>query len=149
MQTLTIEEQNTEKHAGRKTRWAAYIVVLCVLVAGAGALLKSASDTHGYTVVSESVEDFADAMRVIRPLIFFIVFCYWNNLAGLFRNLGILKSNQVANLVSNRNRCFLWVALFELAIGQGQAVIGIVTLVGLLIYASASARKGTRNSDDS
>ncbi len=142
MLTLTIEEQNTKKRAGRKTRWAACIVALCVLVAGAGVLLRSASDTQGYTVVSESVEDFADAMRVIRPLIFFILFCYWNNVVGVFRNLGILKSKQAENLVSNRNRFFLWVALLEITIGQGQAVIGIVILVSLLIYASVSARKG-------
>lgn len=149
MTSLAVQEDNSSKTRGSRFRWLGYSLVIVSVVAGAGLLIKGASDTHGYNVVSESVEDFAGLMRIIRPLLFFICFCYWANVVGFFRRIRVLQEKQAANLVTNRNRFFMWVALLEISIGQGFVVIGLSILIAILVYNPVVAWIRTRTHNDS
>ena len=110
---------------------AAATVLLSVMV---GVVVKQFVDSHGFVVVSDRVHAFAQEMRIVRPLLFLAAFCFWQALAGFASRVRLLTNGQAVQLVRNRNRFFLWVALLELTLGQGQVVIGVTILLGILVY---------------
>jgi len=106
-------------------------VLLSVMV---GVIVRQFVDSHGFAVVSNRVHAFAQEMRILRPLLFLAAFCFWQALAGFASRARLLTDGQAVQLVGHRNRFFLWVALLELTLGQGQVVIGVTILLGILIY---------------
>ncbi len=131
---MVTEEEATPRP--RKKRWLLLITIATILLfALVSLVVQQFADSHGLGVVSQTANAFAQRMRIIRPLLFFIVFCFWQPLLGLASRIGLLTGAQSVRAVRNRNRLFLWVALLEITVGQGQVVLGVIILVSILVYA--------------
>ena len=142
---IETEEQATPRPC--KKRWLLLIAIATIfLFILVGLVVQKFSGSHGLSVVSEAANALAQKMRIVRPLVFFIVFCFWQPLLGLASRIRILTGAQTVRLVQNRNGFFLWVALFEITVGQGQVVLGVVILVSILVYPwlADSLRRGPR-----
>ncbi len=113
-------------------------VAFLAIVVLMGLLVKTLSDWYGYTAVANHIEAFAELMRIIRPLIIFIAFCFWHTIVSYCVRIGVVGSDSGNRLVERRNRLFCWAVVLELSLGQGQIAIGVMTLIGILVYYRAT-----------
>ena len=128
------EEEATPPLPSKK--WLLLITIETIIVfAVVGLLIKYFAESYGLGVVSENVHAFAQQMRIVRPLLLLVLYSFWQPSLRVVSRMRLLTATGAARLVRNRNRFFLWVALLEITLGQGQVVIGVSILVGVLVYA--------------
>lgn len=106
-----------------------------------GLLVQLMVAKYGLVSVTASLDSFAVNMRIIRPLILAVAYCFWIPLIGAFRRLGLLRKAAAENLIASRNRLFLWTAVFEAAVGQGWLLLAAGAAIGTAVLHVLS-RKG-------
>lgn len=135
MATETMSTNELPVRKPRKKKWTLLLAVTTIILfALVGLVVQQLVESNGLGSVSESANAFANKMRVVRPLLLFIAFCFWQPIVDFVSRVGLLTGGQASTILQKRNRFFLWVALFEVIVGQGQVVIGVIILVSILAY---------------
>lgn len=120
------------RRIGRKALWALCAgAVLCAAVV-IGAVVNSLAITHGLPRVRSWTESFDDAMRFVRPMILILALSFWRQGARLSVRLGLLSERLAAQATRYWLHCALWIAVIEIAIGQGLVFVGVA--LGLLLF---------------
>lgn len=110
---------------------------LCA-VAVIGAVLHSLAGAHGLARVQSWTETFDGVMRFVRPMLLILGVSFWRQGARLAMRLNLISKSLAAGATRYWLHAALWIAIIEIAIGQGLVVFGV--LLGVLLFVASRRR---------
>lgn len=111
--------------------------VLCA-VAIIGAVLHSLAGAHGLARVQSWTENFDGVMRFVRPMLLILGVSFWRQGARLLLRLNLISEALAGRATRYWLHSALWIAVIEIAIGQGLVVFGV--LLGVLLFVASRRR---------
>ncbi|PQA85873.1 hypothetical protein [Hyphococcus luteus] len=111
--------------------------VLCT-VAVIGAVLHSLAGAHGLAHVQSWTETFDGVMRFVRPMLLILGVSFWRQGARLAMRLNLISESFAARATRYWLHCALWIAVIEIAIGQGLVLFGV--LLGVPLFVASRRR---------
>lgn len=111
--------------------------VVCA-VAIIGAVLNSLAGAHGLARVQSWTQIFDGVMRFVRPMVLILGVSFWRQGSRLALRLGLISKTLEARATRYWLHAALWIAVIEIAIGQGLVLVGV--LLGVLLFVASRRR---------
>ena len=99
---------------------------VCLVIIAVAVVAWSTKETLG--VVSSQTAVFASVMRVIRPIIFLTILTLWCPVFRWLETRSWVEAATANRAVAIWPRLAIWTALFEVTVGQGQLMIGLLAI---------------------
>lgn len=86
------------------------------------------------TFVASQAAQFASVMRVVRPIILFAILLLWCPVFRWLQARSWVEAETANRALEIWPRLTIWTALFEVTVGQGLLVIGLLAMAGYWFF---------------
>jgi hypothetical protein len=121
--------------AGRgRGLFALSIIATLVATLAIGILLLFWMQASSADHVLERTRAFHDVMRVVRPAVLLVILLLWRQIFDQLHDRSMVTDRTHERAIAIWPRLTVWGALFELMLGQGYVLLGLVVLAGYLVF---------------